>query len=96
MVFTSDIIKKFQTNYGVIVIVNNCDPIAAKDKSLPTSSYLITSIDDDDMWHDIVYGTKVNIFDAYYDHFGNVLKNMEWTNGTRNPRLWGESSKKKK
>jgi hypothetical protein len=96
MVFTSDVIKKFQTNYSVVVIVNNCDPIAAKDKSLPTSSYLITCEDNDDKWYDIVYGMRVNIFDAYYDHFGNVLKKMEWTDGTRNPKLWGESSKKKK
>jgi len=84
-------------SYGCIVIKTGCSPFDAKDKFLPTSSYLLTlEKSNGETWHDIVMGMKSDIFDAYYDMFGNVLKKMEWTDGNRNPKLWSANNKKKK
>jgi hypothetical protein len=95
MTLSSEDVKLFRSKYGVTVVHANCDPSAAEDKSLPSNSYLVTLHQEDEHWCDIVMGPSSDIFDAYYDSFGNVVKSMGWTHGTRNPKLWGESNKTK-
>ena len=51
MLTNSDVQK--MKRMGVTVIYSNCDPIAADDKSLPSSSYLVTCKEGDDQWYDI-------------------------------------------
>ena len=98
MLTTGDVQK--MKRMGVTVIYSNCEPIAADDKSLPSSSYLVTCKDGEDQWYDIVLGLQVPIFDAYHEVFGhNVIQRWRWTDGTCNPKLWAvrnEPEKKKK
>lgn len=94
-VLKTEDVARFRSKYGVTVIHINCDPTSAKDKSLPTNSYLVKLQDEDGEWFDIVMGSRSDIFDAYYDSFGHCMKRMEWTDGTRNPKLWGEINKPK-
>jgi|AP86_3_1055499.scaffolds.fasta_scaffold00713_7 hypothetical protein len=99
MVLSTADVSNFKQKYGVIVICTNCQPLAAQDKTLPRNSYLIRCQDGEDMWYDIAMGSRSDIFDAYYDRFGDVMKRMEWTEGRINPKLWGsqvKESKKKK
>jgi hypothetical protein len=37
-----------------------------------------------------------NIFDMYWDKFGDALKKIEWADGRVNPRLWGYQAPKTK
>jgi hypothetical protein len=42
---------------------------------------------------DLCRGTRVRIFDLYYDKFGpNAVKKIDWGYGRVNPRLWGYKS----
>jgi hypothetical protein len=95
---TADV-NQFKKVYSVIVIVTNCEPSAAKDKTLPRNSYLIKCEKEETLWYDIVMGFQVDIFNAYYDKYGDVIKSMTWTEGSILPKLWGyqqkESSKSK-
>lgn len=98
MNLTTGEVKRIE-GYGVKVISTNCQPSAAKDKSLPTDSYILKLEKDGEVWYDIVKGLRSNIFDAYYDTFGHCMKRMDWTDGTINPKMWGyqaKSEKKKK
>jgi hypothetical protein len=95
MVLTGEDIAAVKT-YGAIIIVTNCEKEAAKDKSLPTGSYIITCEHNGQQWYDIVMGSRFSIFDAYYDRFGGVIKKMEWTSGNISPRMWGYKSKEEK
>jgi hypothetical protein len=99
MVLGSGDVQKMK-RMGATVIHSNCDPEAAKDKSLPSSSYLVCCKDGDETWYDIVMGLQVPIFDAYHEVFGyNVIQHWKWTDGNVNPKLWmsrNESDKKKK
>jgi hypothetical protein len=46
---------------------------------------------------DIVSAAKqVDIFDYYWDNYRHDFKNMTQTEGRINPKLWGNSEKKKK
>ena len=40
-------------------------------------------------------GKKVNIFDMYYDRYGNVKK-IDYGHGTVNPSQWGYKKPEKK
>ena len=79
---------------GVTVIFNGCGVEAAKDKNLPTTAWLISCKNEEKQWSDIVMGTRVAVFDSYYDAFGkNVIQRMDWTSGTVNPTSWNVAVK---
>ncbi len=80
---------------GFNVIQTNCTPEAAKDKSLPRDTYLVTYGDDGVEKYDIVQGLKLDIFDQYWDKYRD-FRGMEWTEGTVNPKMWGYSPKENK
>ena len=80
------------------IIHKNCDPIVAKDKSLPLDSYLVTYLNEDAISYDVVKASsKVSIFDYYYDTYGKGSpSDIKWTDGTVNPKLWDSKKSKKK
>lgn len=81
----------------MLIIHKNCDKSLAKDKSLPRNSYLIVYEQDGELTYDIVQSSsKVEIFDYYYDKYGDVLKQMVWTDGTVNPKSYNFKKDKKK
>lgn len=82
------------------VVHQDCSKELAKDKSLPLNSYLVTYMVDNSVKYDIVVCNKrVQIFDMYWDKYREGLKDIRWTDGKVNPKLWGnppKESKKKK
>ena len=96
MVLSSSEVQTFKNKYSVNVIHTNCEFSAAEDPSLPRNSYLVHCVQSDDVWYDIVMGLMPDIFDAYYDTFGNVIKSINWTNGKVHPKLWGNKPKENK
>lgn len=80
---------------GINVIQTNCTPEAAKDKSLPRDTYLVTYGDNGVEKYDIVQGLKLDIFDQYWDKYRD-FRGMEWTEGTVNPKMWGYNPKENK
>lgn len=85
--------------YNCQLIYDNATMIQAKDRSLPKDAYLVYYENSDgEISMDVCRCSKrSNLFDLYYDKFGNV-KNICFGYGNVNPRLWGErnSSEKKK
>lgn len=79
------------------VLHQNCEKSDAKDKSLPLNSYLVTYISDEETTYDIVICNKqVDIFDMYWDKYREGLKDIRWTDGRVNPKLWQSRTEKKK
>ena len=83
------------------ILKKDCDPIDAKDGSLPINSYHVTYLVKDKEKYDIVQaGGKVEIFDNYYDEYGKgAIKEIKWTDGKVNPKVYGfvpKETKKRK
>ena len=79
------------------ILHQNCEKETAKDKSLPLNSYLVTYISDEETLYDIVICNKqVEIFDMYWDKYREGLKDIRWTDGRVNPKLWQSQTEKKK
>lgn len=82
----------------MVILHRECEPSLSKDKSLPRDSYIVSYLKDDTVLYDIARGTRVEIFDYYYDNFGTV-KSINWTDGTINPKAYDympRESKKRK
>jgi hypothetical protein len=46
---------------------------------------------------DLCRGTRVKIFDMYYDKFGpDVITKIDWGYGRVSPRIWGYKAPEKK
>jgi hypothetical protein len=80
------------------IIHKDCDKSLSKDKSLPVDSYLVTYLVKDKEKYDIVQaGSKVEVFDTYYDEYGKgSLQSIQWTDGRVNPRVYGYVPKETK
>lgn len=77
----------------MIILHQNCEPEAAKDKSLPVDSYLVTYMNDNEVCHDVVRsGTQVEVFDYYHDN-SYTVKSIKWTNGSVSPKTYGYTPK---
>jgi hypothetical protein len=79
------------------IVHKDCSKELAKDKSLPLNSYLVTYLLDNQEKYDIVVCNKrAQIFDMYWDQYREGLKNICWTDGKVNPKLWGVEPKQPK
>lgn len=92
--------KDLPPKYGCNILLENASIEQLKDKSWPTDAYIITYNLNKETYKDLCRGSRVKIFDLYYDKFGkNVIKNIDFGYGTVSPKLWGyksSESKKKK
>jgi len=79
------------------VLHQKCEKSVAKDKSLPLNSYIVTYVSDEETFYDIVICNKQSdIFDIYWDKYREGLKDIRWTDGKVNPKLWQFRTEKKK
>ena len=86
--------KLAREKYLINIHAPDCSLEKSNVKSLPTNSYLVEyTVDNSDMIHyDIVIASKrVDVFDFYWDKLKGGLKKIGYTNGTRNPAMWGNA-----
>ena len=79
----------------MMILHKECEPTLAKDKQLPRDSYLVSYCEDDVLKYDISRGTKVELFNYYYDKYRNV-NSISWTDGTINPKSYDYTPKEEK
>ena len=81
---------------NVKIIHQDCEKSLSKNKSLPTDSYLVTYISEEETKNDIVQSvSQADIFDYYYDLYKNVIS-IDWTDGKISPRFYGQTKPEKK
>ena len=102
-IWTPEDRKEAKEKYWINIHAPDCSLEKSNVKSLPTNSYLVEyTVDNSDKIHyDIVIASKrVDVFDFYWDKLKRGLKKIGYTNGTRNPAMWGNppvpTPKKKK
>ena len=69
----------------------------AKDTSFPNDAYLIWYKLEEETHIDLVRGSRVRIFDMYYDKYGpGAVQKIDFGYGRTNPKLWGIKQPEKK
>ena len=84
--------------YGCEILVENGTPAEVLTKDAPTDASIVTYTVDGKEHQDLTRGSRVKLFDMYYDKFTNV-KRIEYGQGMIKPSLWGysgEATPKKK
>jgi FAD/FMN-containing dehydrogenase len=81
---------------GVKILKENANLQTDNRRDLPNNAHVVTIDWDGNMWCDIVQGSRVQIFDMYYDKFGQgCIKSIVQSEGRISPRLWGNTQPKK-
>jgi len=81
---------------NVKIIHQDCEKSLSKNKSLPTDSYLVTYISEEETKNDIVQSvSQADIFDYYYDLYKNVIS-IDWTDGKISSKMYGYTKPEKK
>ena len=85
-------VNQTATKYSINILHTNCPRDTANSKKLPTNACLVVYADmkkGEEHFsdhYDIVMGSKVDIFNCYYDKLGkNKLKAIGWTKGNVAP-----------
>ena len=99
-IWSSEEVKKLSEVYGTDILVENGTQEQIYTTQAPNDAYIIKYVYDDSVRCDLTRGTKINLFDMYWDKLKNDLKSIDYGKGTIKPSLWGyktpPSSKKKK
>ena len=78
------------SSYGCDILLQDTTLDKVKDPSFPNDAYLIWYNNDGNMRMDLVRGSRVRIFDMYYDKYGpGVIQKIDFGYGRTNPKLWG-------
>ena len=85
---------------GCEILVENGAPVEVMTKEAPTDASIVTYTVDGKEHQDLTRGTRVKLFDMYYDKFKMGIKIIDYGKGTIKPALWGYNNstapKKKK
>jgi hypothetical protein len=85
------------SSYGCDIILEKTTLEKAKDTSFPNDAYLIWYIVDGKKHIDLTRGSRVRIFDMYYDKYGpGAIQKIDFGYGRTNPKLWGYKQPEKK
>ncbi len=90
--------ESLKETYGTEILVENGSPADVMTREAPTDASIVTYTVDGKEHQDLTRGSRVKLFDMYYDKFTNV-KRIEYGQGTVKPSLWGyngEATPKKK
>ena len=83
------------SDYSCEVILEKTTKDKANDRKLPSDAFEVYYVVDGEERLDVTRsGKKVNVFDFYYDKYGNVKK-IDYGQGTVNPSQWGYKSPEK-
>ena len=86
--------------YGCEIIIENGSLNEVMTTDAPTDAWIITYEIDGTVHRDLTRGTRVKLFDMYYDKFKMGVKIIDYGKGTVKPALWGYNNttapKKKK
>ena len=82
--------------YGCEILISNGSVQDIGTKKAPTDAYIIKYVQEEKVYYDLTRGTKISLFDMYWDKFKNGLKSIEYGKGSIKPNLWGYKAPQQK
>lgn len=85
-----------KSTYGCDILIENGSYTDVCTKDAPNDAYIVKYMLDDKICFDLTRGSRVRIFDMYWDKFRNNVKSIEFGYGRISPKLWGYRKPEKK
>ena len=92
MVWTKEERDTLKSKYGTEILVENGSYEDVSITQAPTDAYIIKYVHDDQVRYDLTRGTKIKLFDMYWDKFKGGVKSIEYGKGSIKPNLWNYQS----
>ena len=89
---TKDEKDRAKENYSCEILISNGTFEQVNSREFPTDACIIQYTIDNTNCYDLARGTRVKLFDMYYDKIKQGLKTIDYGKGTISPKLWGYSS----
>ena len=81
--------ERVGSEYGCDIVVEDGSIEDVSTKKAPTDAYIIKYLYEDNIHYDLTRGTKVSLFDMYWDKFKGGLQSIGYGNGGIKPNLCG-------
>ena len=92
--------ESLKETYGTEILIENGSLDEVMTTDAPSDAWIVTYEIDGTVHRDLTRGTRVKLFDMYYDKFKMGVKIIDYGKGIIKPSLWGYQSatspKKKK
>ena len=92
--------ESLKEQYGCEILIENGSLDEVSTTDAPSDAWVVTYEIDGTVHRDLTRGTRVKLFDMYYDKFKMGVKIIDYGKGIIKPSLWGYQSatapKKKK
>ncbi len=85
-----------KSRYGCDILIENGSYTDVCTKEAPNDAYIIKYFVDEKICFDLTRGSRIKLFDMYWDKFRGNLKSIDFGYGRVNPKLWGYKSPEKK
>ena len=96
-IWTTEEKNSVRSLYGCEILKQNCTLQEAKTKEAPSDAYIVVYRVNGKNYIDLCRGSRVKIFDLYYDKFGTgTLQSIDWGCGRISPKVWGYEAPKPK
>ena len=95
-VWTSEEKQNSKTLYGCEILVENVTTDQVTSKEVPIDCYIVEYTHKDKICYDLTRGTKITLFDMYWDKFKGGLQTIDYGKGTIKPNLWGYKAPQQK
>ena len=96
VIWTKEERDTLKEKYGSEIIIENGSLEDVSTRQAPTDCYIIRYVRDDQVHYDLSRGSKITLFDMYWDKFKGNLKSIGYGQGTIKPNLWGYQAPTKK
>ena len=96
VVWTKEERDTLKAKYGSEIIVENGSYEDVSTSQAPTDAYVVKYVHEDKICFDLTRGTKVKLFDMYWDKFKEGLQSIEYGRGSVKPSVWGYQAPVKK
>ena len=96
LIWTKEEREKLSEKYGTSIIIENGTYEEVRTTQAPNDAYIVKYVHEGSVRYDLTRGTKMSLFDMYYDKFKTGLKIIDYGKGTIKPALWGYNNPKTK
>ena len=86
--------ESLKEQYGCEILIENGSLDEVMTTDAPSDAWVVTYEIDGTVHRDLTRGTRVKLFDMYYDKFKMGIKIIDYGKGTIKPALWGYNNSK--
>ena len=95
-IWTKEERDTLKSKYGSEILIENGSYEDVNITQAPSDAYIIKYTYEDKVCLDLTRGTRIKLFDMYWDKFKEGLQSIEYGRGTVKPSVWGYQAPVKK